>query len=139
MTDIPAPASATPYETLGGEPFVRALCARFYSLMDTLPEAAACRNVHPPSLARAEEKLFEYLTGWLGGPPLYMDKYGHPRLRQRHFVAAIGPDEIEGWLLCFHRAWNELAEPSPVADAILTKIDPLGWHMRNQAGAAPVA
>jgi hemoglobin len=84
-------------------------------------------------------KLFEYLTGWLGGPPLYTDKYGHPRLRQRHFVAAIGPDEIEGWLLCFHRAWNELAEPSPVADAILTKIDALGWHMRNQAGAAPVA
>ena len=139
MTDSPAPASATPYETLGGEPFVRALCARFYSLMDTLPEAAACRNVHPPSLVRAEEKLFEYLTGWLGGPPLYTDKYGHPRLRQRHFVAAIGPDVIEGWLLCFHRAWDELAEPSPVADAILGKIDALGWHMRNQAGAAPVA
>lgn len=137
MTDSPAPARATPYETLGGEPFVRALCALFYVLMDTLPEAAACRNVHPPSLARAEEKLFEYLTGWLGGPPLYTDKYGHPRLRQRHFVAAIGPDEIEGWLLCFHRAWNELAEPSPVADAILGKIDALGWHMRNQPGAAP--
>lgn len=137
MTDSPAPARATPYETLGGEPFVRALCARFYVLMDTLPEAAACRNVHPPSLARAEEKLFEYLTGWLGGPPLYTDKYGHPRLRQRHFVAPIGPDEIEGWLLCFHRAWNELAEPSPVADAILGKIDALGWHMRNQPSAAP--
>ncbi len=105
----------TPYESLGGEAFVRSLCARFYVLMDTLPEAAACRAVHPPSLVRAEEKLFEYLTGWLGGPPLYTDKYGHPRLRQRHFVAPIGKAEVEGWLVCFHQAWSELAPAVPLA------------------------
>ena len=56
----------TPYDAFGGDDFVRKLCARFYGLMDTLPEAAACRAVHPPSLVRAEQKLFEYLTGWLG-------------------------------------------------------------------------
>ncbi|OZA54872.1 MAG: globin, partial [Sphingomonadales bacterium 39-62-4] len=52
----------TPYDAFGGDAFVRSLCARFYALMDALPEAAACRAVHPPSLARAEEKLVEYLT-----------------------------------------------------------------------------
>lgn len=130
---------ASPYALLGGEAMVRALVARFYGLMDILPEAAACRAVHPPSLARAEEKLFEYLTGWLGGPPLYIEKYGHPRLRSRHFVAPIGVAEVEGWLLCFHRAWNEIVRPSPLADDILDKVDALGWHMANQpvAAAAP--
>ena len=123
---------ASPYEALGGEPMVRALVARFYTLMDELPEAAACRAVHPPSLARAQEKLFDYLTGWLGGPPLYTDKYGHPRLRSRHLRAPIGRGEIEGWLLCFHQAWSEIVPPSPLADAILEKIDGLGWHMANQ-------
>jgi hypothetical protein len=54
-------SAVTPYEAFGGEAFVRSLCARFYVLMDMLPEAAACRAVHPPSLVRAEEKLFEYL------------------------------------------------------------------------------
>lgn len=122
----------TPYAVFGGDAFVRALCARFYALMDVLPEAAACRAVHPASLARAEEKLVEYLTGWLGGPPLYTDKYGHPRLRQRHFVAPIGKVEVEGWLVCFHRAWDELAPQSPMADEILAKVDSLGWHMANR-------
>jgi hemoglobin len=126
----------SPYAALGGEPMVRALVARFYALMDILPEAAAARAVHPPSLAQAEEKLFEYLTGWLGGPPLYTDKYGHPRLRSRHFVAPIGRAEIEGWLACFHQAWHEIVPPSPLADGILDKIDALGWHMANQPIAA---
>lgn len=126
------PMDQTPYELFGGEPAVRALCARFYELMDTLPEAAAVRAVHPPSLASAEQKLFEYLTGWLGGPPLYTDKYGHPRLRMRHFVAPIGRAEIEGWLLCFRQAWGELVPPSPMADAIMEKVEALAWHMGNQ-------
>jgi hemoglobin len=122
----------SPYDQLGGEEMLRRLVARFYALMDSLPEAAACRAAHPPSMARAEEKLFEYLTGWLGGPPLYTDKYGHPRLRRRHFVAPIGVEEVKGWLLCFHQAWGEIVLPSPLADVILTKIDALGWHMANQ-------
>lgn len=133
LVTVPSPAEAdTPYALLGGEAMVRALCARFYALMDSLPEAAACRRVHPPSLDRAEQKLFEYLTGWLGGPPLYTSKYGHPRLRSRHFVAPIGREEIEGWLLCFHIAWSEIVPSSRLAESILEKIDALGWHMANQ-------
>ncbi|MCW1384423.1 group II truncated hemoglobin [Novosphingobium sp. KCTC 2891] len=124
----------TPYELFGGEPAVRALCARFYALMDTLPEAKAVRAAHPPSLARAEEKLFEYLTGWLGGPPLYTDQYGHPRLRMRHFVAEIGSPEIEGWLLCFRQAWDEIVPPSPVADQVMERVVSLAWHMANKDG-----
>jgi hemoglobin len=127
----------TPDDEIGGEATVRALCARFYTLMDQLPEAVACRAVHPPSLAQAEEKLFEYLTGWLGGPPLYIRKYGHPRLRQRHFGAPIGRLEIEGWLTCFHRAWADVVPPTPSSAAILDKIDALGWHMANQPDRRP--
>lgn len=59
--------SDSAYNALCGEPMVRAVCARLYELMDILPEAKACRDVHPPSLTRAEEKLYEFLTGWLGG------------------------------------------------------------------------
>ena len=126
------PPETTPYDALGGEATVRALVARSYALMDSLPEAAACRRVHPASLERAEEKLFEYLTGWLGGPPLYTEKYGHPRLRQRHFVAPIGVAEIDGWLLCFNRAWGELVPASPLSNAILERVDALARHMVNQ-------
>ena len=89
----------TLYNAIGGDNTVRALTHRFYQLMDTLPEAARCRAIHPADLSGSEEKFYDYLTGWLGGPPLYTDKHGHPRLRSRHFGATIGAEERDEWLL----------------------------------------
>ena len=112
----------TLYEAIGGDATIRKLVRRFYELMDTLPEAQACRAVHPPSLASAEEKLYEYLTGYLGGPPLYTDKYGHPRLRSRHFIAAIGAEERDGWILIAAR-WPDKI-PELMADKTAQLDDP---------------
>lgn len=128
MSDL----KTSPYEAIGGDETVKAVCARLYELMEELPEARACREVHPPSLDRAEEKLYEFLSGWLGGPQLYREKYGHPRLRQRHFVAPIGHEEAAGWLACFHQAWNEIVPKSALSQELADKIDQLGWHMQNR-------
>ena len=73
------------YDMIGGEAGVRALVDRFYDLMDTAPEAVHVRALHAPSLKVSREKLRLFLTGWTGGPQLYVEKYGHPMLRQRHF------------------------------------------------------
>lgn len=125
----------TPYERLGGETGVRAFTRRFYELMDTLPEAAACRAIHPPSLQSAEIKLFEYLTGWLGGPPLFTDKYGPVMLRRRHLRAPISGPEIEGWLICFRQAWAETVADRELDPLILPQIEGLAQRMRNRADA----
>lgn len=125
----------TPYERIGGEAGIRAFTQTFYHLMDTLPEAAACRAIHPQSLATAEQKLFEYLTGWLGGPPLFTDKYGAPMLRRRHLRAPIAGPEIAGWLLCFRRAWAETVSDRELDALILPQIDSLAQHMRNRQDA----
>ncbi len=126
---------STPYEMVGGEAGVRRLVARFYALMDVLPEAAACRAVHPASLVAAEGKLFEYLSGWLGGPPLFTDKYGHPMLRRRHLHAPIGGAEIEGWLACFRQAWAETVTDAEASALICPQIERLARHMRNREDA----
>jgi hemoglobin len=122
----------TLYQAIGGEETIRRLVRRFYELMDTLPEARNVRAVHPPSLANAEQKLFEYLTGYLGGPPLYTDKYGHPRLRSRHFIAAIGPAERDEWLLCFKQAMDETIDHPKLRDIIRAPIERLAYHMQNR-------
>lgn len=122
----------TLYEAIGGDAAVRALTRRFYVLMDSLPEAARCRAVHPPDLSGSEEKLYEYLTGWLGGPPLYTQKRGHPMLRRRHFVAPIGPAERDEWLLCFTRALEETIESEDLRRIILDPVTRLAHHMQNQ-------
>jgi hemoglobin len=126
------PAMITPYERLGGETWVRAFVERFYTLMDTLPEAEACRAVHPPNLFNARQKLYEYLTGWLGGPPLFVERHGAPMLRRRHFVAPIGAEETEGWLICFRRAVAETV-PDDLAAIFMPKIEALAQHMQNVA------
>ncbi|SCB17098.1 group II truncated hemoglobin [Rhizobium lusitanum] len=122
----------TLYEAIGGDRTVRALTARFYELMDTLPEAANCRAVHPPSLEGSQEKFYEYLTGYLGGPQLYIEKRGHPRLRSRHFVAAIGPRERDEWLLCFRRAMDETIDNEKLRAIIWEPIERLAFHMQNR-------
>jgi hemoglobin len=124
--------TTTLYEAIGGDPTVKALTRRFYELMDTLPEAAHCRAVHPPDLTGSEEKFYEYLTGYLGGPPIYMQKRGHPMLRRRHFVAEIGPLERDEWLLCFRMAMDETIEHPRLREVIWPPIEKLAHHMQNK-------
>lgn len=119
------------YERIGGAQGVRRFTRRFYALMDSLPEAAACRAIHPASLDGSEEKLFEYLTGWLGGPPLFVEKHGPPMLRARHLRAPIGDAEISGWLACFRRAWAETVKDEALTAVVMPRIEGLALHMRN--------
>ncbi|MFJ1308953.1 group II truncated hemoglobin [Agrobacterium sp. P15N1-A] len=120
------------YEAIGGDATVRALTRRFYELMDTLPEAARCRAIHPADLSGSEAKFYDYLTGYLGGPPVYVEKHGHPMLRRRHFVAPIGPAERDEWLLCFRRAMDETIENPKLREIIWTPVERLAFHMQNQ-------
>jgi hemoglobin len=122
----------TLYEAIGGDATVRALTRRFYQLMDTLPEAAHCRAIHPADLSGSEAKFYDYLTGYLGGPPVYVEKHGHPMLRRRHFVAPIGPAERDEWLLCSRRAMEETIENPKLRDIIWPPIERLAFHMQNQ-------
>lgn len=127
-----ADATITLFEAIGGEWTVKALTKRFYALMDTLPEAAHCRAVHPKDMSMSEQKLTEYLIGYLGGPPVYVEKYGHPRLRARHFVAEIGPLERDEWLLCFNRALDETIPSEKLRQIIREPIERLAFHMQNK-------
>lgn len=122
----------TLYAAIGGEDGVRRLVERFYALMDKLPEAKAARAIHPPSLEGSAQKLFEYLSGWLGGPPIYVTKYGHPRLRARHLHAPIGQPEIAAWLLCFETALAEVVPDEAVREAMLPQVRQLAAHMANR-------
>ncbi len=127
----PAP---TPYELLGGEAGIRRLVDRFYDLMDTAPEAATIRRLHATSLKASREKLFMYLTGWTGGPPIYVQARGHPMMRARHLPFAIGARERDEWLWCMDRALDEHDMPDTLRAQLREKLHGLADHMRNQPG-----
>jgi hemoglobin len=128
---LPIP-TVTPFEALGGADGVRALVDRFYDLVESAPEAANLRRLHGPSLASAREKLTLYLTGWTGGPPVYVQRYGHPMLRARHLPFSIGEQERDEWLWCMERALEAHDLPEEIRGFLLTKLRPLADHMRNR-------
>lgn len=122
----------TAYAALGGEDGVRRLVDRFYELMDQLPQARAIRALHPGDLQSSRDKLFKFLSGWLGGPPLYIEQYGHPRLRARHLPFPIGEEERDAWLLCMAQALAEAGLDAPLSDHLFRALSQLADHMRNQ-------
>jgi hemoglobin len=128
--------TATPYSMIGGEAAVRRLVRRFYELMDTLPEAYGIRKLHQHDLSSAEEKLFMFLCGWLGGPQLYVEKYGHPKLRARHMPFPIGSKEAEQWMLCMREAMADVISDPALCAGLDKSLTDLAFHMRNRADAA---
>lgn len=122
----------TPYELIGGEAAVLGLVDRFYFFMDTLPEAAGIRAMHAASLADARTKLFKFLSGWLGGPDLFIREYGHPRLRQRHFPFAIDESARDQWMLCMNKALDEITMDAVFRENLRQALQQLATHMINQ-------
>ena len=123
----------SPYQLMGGESAIRSLVDRFYFYMDILPEAAPIRAMHNSSLASAKSKLFKYLSGWLGGPNLYIEEFGHPMLRGRHLPFAIGAAESDQWMLCMNKALAEMEMDENLRINLQTAFQNLATHMINQA------
>jgi len=129
---IDEPNRQTPYEMIGGPEKLRAIVDRFYDLMELEPRFAELRAVHGSTLEHAREKLFMFLSGWLGGPPLYTDKFGHPMLRARHLPFAIGEVERDQWIACMGQALEELEVPEPFRLGLIGNLFKTADWMRNR-------
>ena len=122
---------ATPYELLGGKPAVQKLVDRFYDLMDEKEEVRVLRDMHAKNLKVSREKLYLFLSGWLGGPQLYVEKYGHPMLRRRHLPFSIGTTERDQWMLCMNQTLDEQTE-DPLRQQLKNAFTKVADHMLNQ-------
>ena len=122
----------THYQRIGGEAKVRALVLRFYQLMDELPESHGIRKMHATDLKSAEDKLFMFLSGWMGGPQLFIEKFGHPRLRQRHMPFAISESERDQWMLCMTQALQDVVEEEALRTELTAAFYKVADFMRNQ-------
>jgi len=125
-------ARQAPYELLGGDPKVRELVTRFYDLMDAEPGFAGIRRLHKPDLSQAREKLTLFLSGWLGGPQLYTERFGHPMLRARHLPFSIGVAERDLWLACMDRAMQEIAVEGELRRSLRDAFFKTADWMRNR-------
>lgn len=123
---------ATPYEWIGGQDRVRALVDRFYDLMDLESGYRELRAAHGSELTAARDKLYLFLSGWLGGPQTYTERFGHPRLRMRHMPFAIGIQERNQWLACMDQAMGETGVDPALRERLKTSFFQTADWMRNQ-------
>ncbi len=123
----------TPFEILG-EDGIRRLTAAFYDVMDELPEAAALRAMHAEDLGPMKEKLAEYLIGWMGGPPLYANKYGTVCMTTPHEPYHIGPEERDMWLLCMDKALEQIGASDELLEMLKVPMFRIADAVRNREG-----
>ena len=134
MSDTPQ----TPYQILGEEG-IRTLTSTFYDIMDTLPEASGLRAMHATNLSPMKEKLAEYLIGWMGGPPLYADKYGTVCMTTPHEPFHIGPEERDQWLLCMDKALVQTGASEQLVNMLKVPMFRIADAIRNKEGPSSAA
>jgi hemoglobin len=61
------------------------------------------RSLFPEDMEEASKKSAAFFVMLLGGPPLYLQKYGSPRMRARHLPFEIDERARQTWLACFER------------------------------------
>lgn len=120
-----------PYLEIGGDSSVKLLVETFYDIVEA--ESPVLRDMLPADTATSRLKLYEFLSGWLGGPSLYIEKRGHPRLRMRHFPFKIGDDEAAEWMRCMEKAMDAQDVAGPLRSFLTEKLTESALHLRNQA------
>lgn len=102
--------------------------------MQTDPMARECLLSHPTpdDLRVPEEKLIDFLCGWLGGPQIYIQKYGHPRMRARHMKFPISMMARDGWLYCMNKSLEENNVPDDLRMELMHSLDEFSGIIQNR-------
>ncbi len=130
--DTNLPQKLSLYEMIGGDTGVRKLVDRFYDLMDQNPDYLVIRQLHPPSLDSARDKLYWFLSGWMGGPDSYVERFGHPRMRIRHMHVPIGVVEKEQWLSCMRLALQDTGLNESIKLKLMEALGRIAEAIRNK-------
>lgn len=120
------------FERIGSDEGLQKLVKQFYDNMDSLPEAKLIRDLHPKNLRSSREKLFMFLSGWMGGPDRYIAAFGHPRLRARHLPFSIGTEERNQWLICMRSALEKMEIDNILKEQLMTSFTQTANHMINR-------
>jgi hemoglobin len=121
-------AEKTLYERLGQQN-LQLMVDRFYDLVFAHEQIAPLFKTDK-EVIKEKQRLF--LTQFLGGPPLYSERYGHPQLRARHLPHPITQDDAEAWLSCMSTAVTSLDIDEQLKDELFKRFVPTAMFMVNQ-------
>ena len=113
--------SAT-YEAVGGFNGLQKLVTEFYRLMNESPDYKSIRDMHPQDLELSIDKLTCFLSGWMGGEALYLQKYGGGGMPKMHMHLSIGKAERDMWLNCMNEALVNQEYPKSLVSYLMVQL-----------------
>jgi hemoglobin len=117
----------TLYDRLGEEN-LKLLVGYFYDLVF---EDEQIKHLFKNDKAEIMEKQFMFLSQFLGGPALYAEKFGHPRMRARHMPHRITQEDAIAWLKCMSAAIGKLTIPEKLKDELFERFPQTALFMVN--------
>ena len=119
----------TVFEVVGGQSFFDALVERFYARVELDP---TLRPLYPDDLEPGRRALALFLGQYWGGPPVYSEEKGHPRLRMRHAPFRIDAAARDAWLTAMLAAVDEADAPQVALEAMREYFEMASTAMINQ-------
>lgn len=111
-----------------GEETLHKLVDAFYRRVAEHPDL---KPIFPEDLTETARKQKQFLTQFLGGPPLYTQEHGHPRLRMRHLPFPITPKRARFWLDCMAQAMDEVGLTGEIREEFFARLTLTAHHMVN--------
>lgn len=118
----------TLYDHLGDDNLMK-LVTHFYDLVQ---KNSILSPLFKDDFDRIRDKQFCFLSQFLGGPPRYNEKYGHPRMRMRHLPHPIDEKAKEEWLKCMKEAIQTLEISDDLKTALYNCFPAVAQHMVNR-------
>lgn len=111
-----------------GEETLHKIVDAFYLRVKSHPDLSP---IFPEDLRETARKQIQFLTQFLGGPPLYTSEHGHPRLHMRHLPFPITPRRANAWLSCMALAMDEVGFSGPIREEFFSRLVITAHHMIN--------
>ncbi|MEH7125138.1 globin [Bacillus sp. JJ1532] len=117
----------TPFDAIGEEK-LHLLVEAFYRRVGQHPDLVP---IFPDDLTETARKQKQFLTQYLGGPPLYTSEHGHPMLRARHLPFEITETRAKAWLSCMTEAMDEVKLEGQIREDFYARLFLTAQHMIN--------
>lgn len=124
------------YKLLGESRGLQQLVLDFYFVMENDLNALNCLKVHDLTdegkvSEQSKEKLVMFLSGWLGGPNLFVENIGPPKMRMRHAHIKVSETERVEWLYCMEEALKNVKLSKRDKRSFLMSLTALSLRIKN--------
>ncbi|MFT7413642.1 MAG: hemoglobin [Methylophagaceae bacterium] len=97
------------YDAVGGQDGITILVNVFYDFVESTPEGGPVVKLHlrGHGIGHARVELVNFLSGFLGGPNVFAEKWGHSNVRHIHDHVKINQQASDSWMACMEMAMAE--------------------------------